>query len=257
MGKIITISLVTLRESLRNRLFIGLLIFLLLFFVFSVYVSTLSLGTVARFIENTGMVGISLICLAVSILFGLFTLYQEKERNELYVILNRVPRSSYLIGRFLGTSCIIALFALFAGAGIFFLTWSFGGHYTPGLFWAVYWAVLEFTMLTAIGYLYYALAISFPLNSLMVLCTYLVGHSMNEAIQSFMGLGRFGSLWHLYLVKAISVLFPNFDMFDYRLAIVHDEAIPWTQFGLSTLYWFCYLLAVLALTSTIMNRKDM
>lgn len=257
MRGILTISLVTFRESIRNRLFIGLLIFLALFLLFCLYISTLSLGTVARLIENTGMLGISLVCLAVSILFGLFSLYQEKDRNELYVLLNRVRRSSYLLGRFLGSAYIIALFAFFAGTGIFFLTWLFGGEYVPELYWSVYWSILEFTMLTAVGMLFYAMGVGFTLNSLLVLGTFVVGHSMTEAVQSFIGLGRLGNQFHLFVVKAISVIFPNFDMFDFRLAIVHDEAIPFAKFGLSTLYWFLYLVALLAASSAVMSRRDM
>ncbi|MDY6852118.1 MAG: hypothetical protein SV487_08605 [Thermodesulfobacteriota bacterium] len=256
MRGVITISLVTLKESVRNKLFIGLLIFIGLFLLFSIYVSTLSLGTVTRFIQNTGMLGISLVCLAVSILFGLFSLYQEKDRNELYVLLNRVPRSSYLIGRFLGTSYIIALFALFAGIGVFLVIWLFGHQLAPKVFWAVYWAVLEFSMLTAIGFLFYSMGVGFTLNSLMVLGTFVVGHSMTEGVQSFISLGRFGSETHLFLVKAIAVIFPNFDMFDFRLAIVHNEVMPLDRIGLSTLYWLLYLVALLAAGSVIMSRKD-
>ena len=257
MRNIITISMVTFRESLRNKLFLGLLIFLFLFFIFSVYVSTLSLGTVARFIENTGLLGLSVVCLAVAILFGMYSIYQEKERNELYVLLNRVPRASYLLGRFLGTAYIIIIFSIVTGAGVFLLAWLFGNELAPGLFWAVYWAVLEFTMLTAVGLLFYSLGVGFTLNSLMVIGTYVVGHSITEGIQSFIGLGRYGSKAHYYLVKTISYIFPNFDMFDYRLAIVHNEPIQFGRYGLSTLYWALYLTALLAASSAIMNKRDM
>ena len=256
MSGVVTLSLVTLKESIRNKLFVGLLLFLGLFFIFAVYVSTLSLGTPARFIENTGMLGITLVALAVTILFGLYSLYQEKERNELYVLLNRVPRSSYLMGRLLGTAYIIVLFCFFAGAGVFLLAGLIGGHWSPALFWATYWAILEFTLLTGIGFFFYALDIGFTLNSLLVLMTFVVGHSMNEAIVSFIGLGRFGSKMHLYLVKAISVIFPNFDMFDFRLAIVHNEALPWDRVGLATLYWLLYLTAAVAAGSALLNRRD-
>lgn len=256
MRSILTISSTVWKESLRNKLFIGLLIFLGLFFIFSVYISTLSLGTVARFIENTGMLGISLVCLAVTILFGLFSMYQETDRHELYVIANKVPRASYLLGRFLGTTYIIVLFSLFAGIGVIFLTWIFGHKVAFELFWAVYWAILEFTMLLAIGTLFYAMDVGFTLNSLMVLGTYIVGHSMNEAVQSFIGLGRYGSKVHLYLVKAITIVVPNFDMFDFRLPIVHNEALPPGQVALATVYWGFYLTALLAASSAIMNKRD-
>jgi len=256
MQNILTISKISLKESLRDKIFIGLLIFLVLFFLFSVYISTLSLGTVARFIENTGMLGISLVCLMVAILFGLFSLYREKERNELYVLLNRIPRYAYLLGRFLGTSYIIIIFSFFTGAGIFLLTWIFGDKLAPELFWAVYWAILEFTLLTGIGIFFYTLGVGFTLNSLLVLSVFVMGHSMNEAVQSFIALGRYGSEFHLLLVKTISYLFPNFDMFDFRLAIVHSEPLPKGQIILSTIYWFFYTLSLLALSSYIINRRD-
>jgi hypothetical protein len=256
MDRILTISKITLKESVRDKIFVGLLLFLALFFLFSVYISTLSLGTVARFIENTGMLGITLIALMVTILFGLFSLYREKERNELYVLVNRVPRYSYLLGRLVGSGFIIIIFTFVAGLGIFLLTWYFGGEFAPQLFWAVYWAILEFTLLTSIGLFFYTLGVGFTLNSLLVLAVFVVGHSMNEAVQSFVALGRYGSRLHLLLVKGIALLFPNFDMFDFRLAIVHVESIPIGQIALATLYWFFYLMAVLAVSSYIINRRD-
>jgi hypothetical protein len=256
MHNILTISGLTLKESIRGRLFIGLLIFLFLFLLFSIYISTLSLGTVARFIENTGMLGISLVCLAVSILFGLYSLYQEKERNELFVMVNRVPRPAYILGRFLGTVMIIAIFSIAAGIGVFCLTWGFGQKISPEIFWAVYWAILEFSLLTSIGIFFYALGVEFTLNSIMVLTVYIVGHSMTEAVQSFVALGRYGSPLYLMLVKTISYIFPNFDMFDFRLAIVHSEKLPLGKILLSSAYWFFYLTAVLAASSAVFNRRD-
>jgi hypothetical protein len=256
MRGILTISLVAWRESIRSKLFAGLLLFIAVILLFSLYISSLSLGEVARYIQDTGLVGMSVVCLAVSILFGLFSLYQEKDRNELYVLLNRVPRSSYLLGRFLGTAYIIVLFSFFAGAGVFFLTWLFGHKIVFGLLWAVYWSVLEFGLLTAVGILFYALGVGFTLNSLLVLCVYVLGHSMTEGMQSFIGLGRFGSKTHLFLVKAITVIFPNFDLFDFRLAILHDEALPWGKILLSSAYGLFYMAAVLAAASAVMNRRD-
>jgi hypothetical protein len=245
MRHIITISKIVIKESLRDRIFWGLLIFLGLFLVFSVYVSSLSLNTAARFIINFGMLGISIVCLTVSILFGMYSLYREKERNELYVLLNRIPRPAYILG-----------FSFIAGASIFLLAWIFGQRIAPELLWASYWAVLEFTMLTGIGMVFYSLGVTFTLNSLMLLAVYLVGHSMTEAIQSFIGLGQLGSKTHLTLVKFLSNVLPNFDMFDFRLAIVHGEALPPGQVLMVTLYWFCYLAALLLISSALMKKQD-
>jgi hypothetical protein len=256
MRHVITISKIAFKESLRDRIFWGLLVFLGLFLVFSVYVSSLSLNTAARYIINFGMLGISIVCLTVSILFGMYSLYLEKERNELYVLLNRIPRPAYILGRFLGTTYIILIFSFIAGAGVFLLAWIFGQRIAPELLWASYWAVLEFTMLTGVGMVFYALGMSFTLNSLTLLAVFLMGHSMTEAIQSFIGLGQLGSKYHLALVKFLAAVLPNFDMFDFRLAIVHAEALPMGQVVLVTVYWLFYLAALLCISAALMKKQD-
>ncbi len=253
----LTIGKTVVKESIRGRIFSGLLLFLVLFLLFSVYISSLSMGNTARVIQNTGMLGISLVSLTVTILFGLYSLYREKERNELYVIVSRVSRSAYILGRFLGTACIITLFALLAGAGIFLFTWFFGQTAAPGIFWAVYWAVLEFTLLFSIGMLLYAVNTGFTLNALMMLAVYVVGHSLDESIQSFAAIGKLGSELHLTVVRIISYVFPNLDMFDFRLAIVHGDAVPSGQIILSSIYWLFYLLAVLSASIHFMNGSDL
>lgn len=256
MRSVLCISRMALLESVRTRIFIGLLVFLLLFLGFALYVSTLSLGEVSRFIQNAGMAGMSITCLAVVVLFGLYTLYQEKDRNETYVLLNRVSRPAYILGRFLGTLWILAIFSIVAGLGVFLMTWVFGGLVAPGLFQAVYWTVLEFSLVAGIGLLFYALGLGFTLNALLLLAVYVVGHSLIAAVESFIGLGVFGNPYHLKFVVFLSHVFPNFDMFNYRLEIVHQEAVPLARICLSTLYWAGYMAAVLALAGLVFQRRD-
>ena len=111
-------------------------------------------------------------------------------------------------------------------------------------------------MLTGVGMVFYAVGISFTLNSLMLLAVYVVGHSMTEAIQSFIGLGQLGSKYHLYLVKVLASILPNFDMFDFRLSIVHAEALPAGQVLIVTCYWLFYLAALLFISAVLMKRQD-
>ncbi len=257
MRHIITIAKTTMIESVRDRVFIGLLFFLLFLLGFSAYLSTLSLGDTARVIQNSGMAGMALICLLVTILFGAFSLYREEERNELYVLLNRVPRPSYILGRFLGTAMIIIIFSLISGSALFLLTLLFGGVPAFGLAWAVLWNICEFTLLGGVAFLFYALGISFTLNAIMVIGIFIIGHSMTEAVESFIALGRFGSPLHLQSVKIISYLLPNFDLFDFRLEIIHQEPLPLNRVLLALLYWFSYLAALLTFAGASLKNRDL
>jgi hypothetical protein len=256
MRSVLTIARLALKECIRDKLFIGLSLCLLLYLVFSVYFSTLSLGSGAKFLKDFGMMGISLISLAVSILFGMFSLYREKERRELYVLLYRIPRHSYILGRFSGTVLLLALFSLAAGCGIFLLIRLLEHQLAPELFWASYTAVLEFALLSAVGFLFYALGVGFVLNSLMLLLIYFIGQSLNLAIESFVALGMYGSKTHLALVNGLSYVIPNFDLFNFRLAIVHAEPIDPGRVALATLYGLFYVGALLAVSAYVFNRKD-
>ena len=256
MLSILTISKSVFKESLHGQLFYGLLIFLGIFLGFSVYISSLSLGEVGRVIANTGMLGIRLLSLTCTILFGLYSLYQERERNELYVLLSRIPRSHYLLGRFFGTASITALFALLMGSGIFILTWIVGMTPFPGIFFQVYMAILEFSMLLGIGFFFYTLGVGFTLNSFLTLAVFVLGHSFNEAIESFIALGRYGNPLHLDFIKVLSYLLPNFDMFDFRLLLIHGENISMGNLFLASFYGIFYLSMMLLLCIDRMNKSD-
>ncbi|MEA3347890.1 MAG: hypothetical protein U9Q39_02380 [Pseudomonadota bacterium] len=257
MHHIITIAKTTLIESFRDRVFVGLLFFLLFLLGFSAYLSTLSLGDVARVIQNSGMAGMALICLLVTILFGSFSLYREEERNELYVLLNRVSRPAYILGRFSGTAIIIIIFSLVSGSALFLLTLLFSGEPVYGLIWAMLWNICEFTLLSGVAFLFYALGISFTLNAIMVIGIFIIGHSMTEAVESFIALGRFGSPLHLQSVKIISYLMPNFDLFDFRLEIIHRQQLPLKQVVFALLYWLFYLAALLTAAGARLKNRDL
>jgi ABC-type transport system involved in multi-copper enzyme maturation permease subunit len=257
MQHILTIAKITVIESFRDKVFIGLLLFLIFLLGFSAYLSTLSLGDIARVIQNSGMAGMALISLLVTILFGAFSLYREEERSELYVILNRISRLSYIIGRFCGIALIISAFSLISGLALFLLTWLFGGKIAPGIAWAVLWNICEFTMLGGVAFLFYATGIGFTLNTIMVIGIFIIGHSMTEAITSFIALGSFGSPLHLQSVKIISYIMPNFDLFDFRLEIIHDQSLPLKQVLTALAYWFFYLGALLSLAGARLKSRDL
>ncbi|MCK5311699.1 MAG: hypothetical protein KAJ62_06295 [Desulfobacteraceae bacterium] len=256
MRPILNIINTMLKECIRSKIFLGLSLFVVLFLIFSVYISSLSLDTPARFILNAGMAGISIISLAVIILFGLYSIYEEKNRNELHVLLNRIPRSSYLFGKFIGIAIVQAIFAVIVSLGIFILAWYFGNAVCFEIFYAAIFAILEFSLLIGVGILFYCLNTGFTLNSLLVLTIYIVGHSTKEAIISFIGLGKYGNDFHLYIVKTIGIILPDFDFFNFKLELLHHQSIPTEKVLISVGYWFFYLTALLLISTAILRTKD-
>ncbi len=257
MQAIISICNSVFKESLHGQLFYGLLVFLCVYLGFCVYISSLSLGQVERVIANSGMLGISLLGLGCTILFGLYSLYQERDRNELYILTSRIPRSHYLLGRFLGTAVITAFFILIMTIGIFLLTWIIGKAPFFGVFFQAYMTMIEFSMLLAIGIFFYTLGIGFTLNAFLTLAVYILGHSFNEAIESFLAMGSLGSPIYLHTIKILSYLLPNFDLFDFRLLLIHGQPVAMGNLALSTAYGIMYLAMMMMLAIDRMNKSDL
>jgi hypothetical protein len=256
MRPILNIINAMIKECLHNKVFFGIVSFIILLFIFSSYISFLSLDTPARFIINAGMAGISIVSLLIIILFGLYSIYEEKNRNELHVILNRVPRSSYLLGKFIGISIVQSIFGLIVSTGIFILAWYFGKAIRFEIFFALGFSILEFSLLIGVGILFYSLNLTYTLNSLLLIAIYIAGHSTKEAIISFVGLGRYGSNIHLYIVKAISIILPDFDFFNFKLELLHHQYIPPAKIIISMVYWLFYLIALLIISTAIIKHKD-
>lgn len=256
MQAVLSICKSVFKEGLHGQLFYALLVFLVVYLGFCVYISSLTLGESGRVIANSGMLGISLLGLICTILFGLYSLYQERDRNELYILTSRIPRSHYLLGRFFGTAAITACFVLIMGIGIFLLTWSIGNTPFPGIFFQVYMAILEFSMLLGIGFFFYSLGLGFTLNAFLTLAVHVLGHSFNEAIESFIALGRYGNPIHLAVIKGFSYILPNFDLFDFRLPLLHGEPVAMGNLSLSSLYGLLYISMLLLLAIDRMNKSD-
>jgi len=151
---------------------------------------------------------------------------------------------------------MVIIFSVLMGAGVFVLTWAVGQEAAPELFLAVYMDILEFTLLIALGLLFYTLGLSFPLNAFLCLAVFVLGHSFDEAILSFIAIGRFGSPWHKTFIEIVSYLFPNFDIFNFRLDIVHGAPIEIKKIIYAKTYWFFYVAAVLTVSALVYNRKD-
>lgn len=256
MPAVLSIIRIMIKETLRSRVFWGLMAFMLLFLGFAIYISSLSLDTPDRFILNASMAGLSLVGLAATILVGLYTMYEARNRYERYVLFNRIPRAGYLAGKFCGTVVILALFLAFSSAAVFLLTRIMAGVFAFEIFIAALWALLEFSLVMAVGILFYCLNTSFPLNAMMVMAVYGVGHSIRETLLSFQGLGRYGSELHYTLVKAVAVVFPDFDFFNFRLALLHHEPVPAGKILVSAGYWACYLAGLLLVSAWILRQKD-
>ena len=120
-ARVLVIALNTYREAVRARILHGLFALALATAAYSLVVGAYTARNQLRVVSDLGAASISLYAIVVAVVLGATSLYRELELKTLFPILARpVTRSEYLVGKFLGTLLVLAVF-IAANTGVVLL----------------------------------------------------------------------------------------------------------------------------------------
>ena len=129
LGRIGAIALNTYRESVRARILLGLAGVALAASLYSLVVGAYTLGSAPRVVSDLGTATISVFGIAVSIVIGATSLHRELEQKTIFPILARpIARAEYLIGKYLGTLLVLAVFVTAYTGVVLVLGGALGGR---------------------------------------------------------------------------------------------------------------------------------
>jgi len=101
--KIAAIAQVTVREAIRQRLAVNLLVFALALVAASLTISALTFGEQYRIIVDLGLSAMEIFGTLIATFLGAGLIARDVERRSVYPIITKsVSRSRYVIGRYLG-----------------------------------------------------------------------------------------------------------------------------------------------------------
>lgn len=128
LGRIGAIATNTYRESVRARILIGLAGVALAVSLYSLVIGAYTLSSAPRVVSNIGTAAISVFGIAVAVVIGATSLHRELEQKTIFPILARpIARWEYLLGKFLGTMLVIAVFVATYGGLVLCLGAFLGG----------------------------------------------------------------------------------------------------------------------------------
>lgn len=113
-----TVALNAYRESVRARVLIGFAGIAFAVAFYALVVGAYTLREAPRVVSDLGAAGISLFSIVVAIAISATTLHRELEQKTILPVLARpVRRAEYLVGKYLGTMLVVAVFIM-ADAGL-------------------------------------------------------------------------------------------------------------------------------------------
>jgi ABC-type transport system involved in multi-copper enzyme maturation permease subunit len=252
MTKLAAIALVTVREAIRQKLAVNLLVFTVAILAASITISQLTFGEQYRIVADLGLSAMEIFGTLIAVFLGAGLVAGEIQRRTLYPILAKpVSRVQYLVGRYAGLVATlwlnlavmavvsVAVLAVYLGEGSFLWTTPFAAAFA-GL-------AAQLAVLAAVAILFSSFT-NATLAAIFGLALAVAGHFSREVFL----------YWRdMPFLRTIGLVLPNLGALDYKVQVVYRDAVPAGQLGLSLLYAALYAAVALALASAIFSRRDL
>ena len=251
--KIGAIAGITFKEAKRDRILYLLFFFAAVGIVASRVLAVLTVGDRIKIIKDVGLASISIFGVLMAILIGTGLVYKEIDKKTIYTLLAKpLHRAEFILGKFLGL--VLTLFVMTAAMTVIFLAIVYAHtlKVETGLLVAVVYIFLELVLITAVAILFSSFSTPI-LSSLFALGFYLIGHLSwgLELILKKMQPGPGRSL-----VRALFMILPDLENFNFRTEVVHGLPIPPGITLSAFFYGVCYTAFILGLAVLIFRRRD-
>ena len=244
---------ITFKEAKRDRILYLLFFFAGLGIVAARALAVLTVGDRVKIIKDVGLASIAVFGVLMAILVGTGLVYKEIDKKTIFTLLAKpLHRAEFILGKFLGL--VVTLFVMTLGMTAIFLAIVFVHtlKLEPALLVAVAYIFLELVLITAVAILFSSFSTPI-LSSLFAMAFYAIGHlswGLGLILKKMRpGLGK-------ALVRAVYVILPDLENFNFKTEVVHGLPIPPGIYFSSFLYGVCYTAFLLGLAVLIFRRRD-
>lgn len=269
MRKIWAIAIITFKEGLRNKILFGAVIFSLVIIFLSIMISGLFMRDVLKILLDISLSAVNLAGILIPFFMVITLLAADIEKKSIYSLLSKnLSRSNYIYGRFLGfallTAAVMAIPSLatllsvvisqFIYPANFFKTLSY-----PAIISAQLFGYCEVLILISCAMFWCSVTTSSFLASLLTLCTYLVGQTVEELLRfiEVQASGMDVSITMELLLRGLYYLFPNLSAFDIKQLASNGKLLGAGEFFTLLAYCIFYTATVLFLSSFFLNKKEL
>ena len=243
----------TFREVVRDRVLAGIVVGGFVLLAVTRVASPLAMGEGLRLTVDLGLSSVSWLGLLVVLTVGTAIVSKEIDRRTIFNLLSRpLPRSFYLVGKWLGLTAALAVVALVLGAALWVMV-ALMGHaaYAGSIAEAVYLASLELAVVNSLAVMFSALSTP-VLSALYTLGLFLAGQWCDDVRQ----LASRSPDGVRALLEGVANVMPNLPLFNMRALAAGSELTSFTHLSLATVYAALYCGCVLALAAAAFESRD-
>ncbi len=252
MKKLISIAFLNFKQAIRDKFFIGVILFFIFYLSFCLLLGELSPGHEHNVLRNIGLVGIELTTVILIIFSFTVSFFKEKDTGLLELYLANYSRLIYISGKILGYLFIALFYLMFSALAYLFILNLYAASHIA-LFVAIYPLFLKIAIIICFTCLFSCLSSTATIALLCSLFLYAGSELMPVALEIVKNQNHLGQE---RMLKIIYALLPNMDKLDIKYLAVYGELPSLEYFFWITLYTFIYTLFLSLITVFIFQKKE-
>lgn len=243
----------TFLESVRQRLFLGLVLFAFLLMAASLILKDISVRQDLKILQDIGLAATEFFGTLVALFLGVDLVGRDVERRTLHLLIVKpLSRAEFIVGRFLGLCLTILTTVALMAIGIALALLTSHGSFSLALALAIFAIFLQLCLTGAIATFLSATA-SRPLALLGATIICLLGRVTDVLKNASLILEGFPD----WLGRGLYVTLPNLLNFDLKTRAIYGDPIPGSLLLYLVLYALAYITALLALGALAFERRDL
>jgi ABC-type transport system involved in multi-copper enzyme maturation permease subunit len=252
MSRVWAVALCTMREAVRDKLLYNLVAFALFLIGSTLVLSHLTLGEFDRLVLDVGLASINLFGAVIAIFVGVGLVNREIDRKTIYVVLSKtIPRWQFLLGKYLGLACTVAVNVAIMAVGLAGVLWLMEIPVRAALAGALVGICLELWVLTAMA----LLCSTFTTTTLSAICTlavYVIGHSIGQLTALGAKLDTLGRT----VLTTIAYVMPDLERFNLKGLVIEPHSLGSLDFFWILAYGLMYIGFLLTLATLVFQQRD-
>lgn len=248
------ICLNTFRETVRDKVFILLVVFALVMIIASRIFGFLSIGQELKIVEDLGLASISVFSLLVAIFVGTTLVHKEIDKRTVYTIVSKpIHRHQFITGKYAGLNLTILVNMVVMGLFLYVSVRLMHGTWSSQFDMAIVLMYVEVMVVTGLALLFSTFA-SPTLSAIFTFLSYIAGHLSNDMM--FFG-DRSQNIFVKITSTALYYILPNLSKFNVKNEVVHGLPIPSSFYIYSILYGLLYCAMLVIVSCFIFERKNL
>lgn len=253
--RLFTIALNTFKESIRNKILIGVLLFSILIIVSTMALVQLTIGQWMKITVDIGMGAISLFGNLMAIFLGINLVAKEIDKKTVYTIVSKpIKRYEFILSKYLGLIITIFINVVLMFIILLVILKFYVRYEVPyiGAIQAFYLLLLEFMIVSAIAIFFSTF--STPIMSAAFSITiWFIGHLLSDL--KFWSMKSENETFK-FLINLAYYTLPDLELLNLKSNIVYQIIADSKYLLWVTTYALMYSLLMLTASILIFDKKD-